>query len=193
MARRKVSRKEQRRQQLAQEQRRRRLMIGIPATIVLVGLAVLIFIRFVRPIEGVEEFGSQERGHDAQINIDSLGRPPVGGVHDPQWQNCGIYDEPVENAHAVHSLEHGAVWLTYDPDLRADQVAMLEEYAENQTFILVSPYPGQESNVMATAWGVQIAVDSLPDERIDQFIARYRGQGPEPGASCSNGTGTPHG
>jgi hypothetical protein len=53
-------------------------------------------------------------------NIDydqDLGIPPAGGPHNPSWQNCGFYDELVRDENAVHSLEHGAVWITYQPDL----------------------------------------------------------------------------
>ena len=53
--------------------------------------------------------------------------PPPGGVHAPTWQNCGIYREPIEARFAVHSLEHGAVWLTYDAELPEDDVESLEE------------------------------------------------------------------
>ncbi len=45
---------------------------------------------------------------------------PVGGDHGPVLQNCGFYEEPVRNENAVHSLEHGAVWITYRPDLPVD-------------------------------------------------------------------------
>ena len=53
--------------------------------------------------------------------------PPVGGVHNPTWQNCmgDVYDAQIANEHAVHSLEHGAVWITYRPDLPKDQVDKL--------------------------------------------------------------------
>src|ERR1051325_4821995 len=57
--------------------------------------------------------------------IDYQESPPVGGAHNVVWQNCGIYSTPIHNEHAVHSLEHGAVWITYRPDLPADQVEIL--------------------------------------------------------------------
>ena len=45
--------------------------------------------------------------------------PPVAGEHNAAWQNCtgNVYDAPIANEHAVHSLEHGAIWITYRPDL----------------------------------------------------------------------------
>jgi hypothetical protein len=181
--------KEERRRELARQRLQRRLLIGIPLALILLALGFLVYDRFLQDIQGVEAVDGLERGHDAEIVINSEGLPPVGGTHNPQWLNCGIYDDPVENALAVHSLEHGAVWLTYNPDAAPDQIAALEAYAD--TFTLVSPYPDQESDFAASAWGVQLKLDSLPDDRLDQFIGRYKGQGPEAGASCSGGVGTP--
>ena len=43
--------------------------------------------------------------------------------------------------------------------------------------------------VVASAWGRQIQLDDADDERLDQFIRRFR-LGPEalePGASCAGG------
>ncbi|MCU1393833.1 MAG: putative rane protein [Ilumatobacteraceae bacterium] len=119
--------------------------------------------------------------------------PPVGGNHNPVWQNCGVYDTPLINEHAVHSLEHGAVWITYQPDLPKSQVAVLDAFAVNQTHILVSPYPGLTSPVVLTAWGLQLAVDSVVDPRIAQFVAEYEEgpQTPELGVTCSGGFGDP--
>lgn len=187
-----LSRKERRRRQVARERRRRRLLIGVPAVLIVVIFGALIYIRLLRPISGLEEFGSQDRGHDAEAQMTSAeGRPPVGGTHNPSWQNCGVYDTPVEEPLAVHSMEHGAVWLTYRPDLEAETIDLLTSYAEDSDFILVSPYPDLDSPVVASAWGVQLALDDLPDERLDQFISRYQGQGPEQGATCSGGVGSP--
>lgn len=184
--------KEQRREQLARERRRRLLIYGGVAVVVVVLFGTLIYTRFLQTIPGLEELGPQDRGH--AVNVDMVsepGLPPAGGTHDPSWLNCGIYREPVEVEHAVHSLEHGAVWVTYHPDLPADEVETLEAYADS--FTLVSPYPDLQTDVVVTAWGTRLLVDELPDERIDDFIARYKGQGPEPGATCSGGVGTPVG
>lgn len=119
--------------------------------------------------------------------------PAVGGEHSPAWQNCGFYSEPVLNENAVHSLEHGAVWLTYRPGLSADDILKLRAYTYRTGYVLVSPLAGQKADVVATAWNHQLILESADDERLDKFVTRYvQGpQTPEPGAACSNGFGIP--
>ena len=117
--------------------------------------------------------------------------PPVGGTHNVVWQNCGVYAAPIHNEHAVHSMEHGAVWITYRPDLPPDQVQRLRSTASDD-FILLSPYPGLASPVVASAWNHQIRLDGASDSRLQAFIARYKNNPdttPEFGAPCAGGTG----
>jgi hypothetical protein len=116
--------------------------------------------------------------------------PPVGGVHNDVWQNCGYYAQPIMNEHAVHSLEHGAVWITYDPALPQDQVDRLKNIAEEQDYILVSPVDGLTSPVVASSWNHQIQLEGANDPDLMRFISNYK-QGPdtpEPGALCTRGT-----
>src|SRR5262245_48792955 len=118
-------------------------------------------------------------------------RPPVGGAHNVVWQNCGVYAAPIHNEHAVHALEHGAVWITYRPDLPPDQVQMLRSIASDD-FILLSPYPGLPSPVVASAWNHQIRLDGAADPRLRPFIDWYKNNPettPEFGAPCAGGTG----
>jgi hypothetical protein len=117
--------------------------------------------------------------------------PPVGGDHAPHLQTCGAYDQPIANELGVHSMEHGAVWITYRPDLPAAQVDLLRHQAR-QTYVLVSPYPGLPSPVVASAWGLQLKLDSASDNRLGQFLDAFRQgpQTPEPGATCRD-LGTP--
>lgn len=116
--------------------------------------------------------------------------PPVGGEHYQAWQNCGYYPVPLINEHAVHSLEHGAVWITYQQDLPVEQVNVIRDKAENQTYVLASPYPDLPAPVVASAWGHQLQLESADDPALDAFLRSYR-QGPqtlEPGALCTGGT-----
>jgi hypothetical protein len=116
--------------------------------------------------------------------------PPMGGPHNVVWQNCGVYDVPIHNEHAVHSMEHGAVWITYRPELPPDQVQSLKAIASDD-FVLLSPYPGLLSPVVATSWNHQIALDGAGDRRLPRFIAEYKNNPettPEFGAACSGGT-----
>lgn len=119
--------------------------------------------------------------------------PPLGGDHNPRWQNCGIYERQIQSEAAVHSLEHGAVWITYSPDLPADQVEKLRSLVRGHRFALLSPFSGLPSPVVASAWGLQIKADTADDPRIQQFLVKYEQgpQTPEPGASCSGGVGLP--
>ena len=121
--------------------------------------------------------------------------PPVGGKHSAIWQNCGVYSAPVHNENAVHSLEHGAVWITYRPDLPAAEIATIADDVSGQPYGLVSPYPGLPSPIVATAWGVQLKLNSASDPRLKSFVERYTSgsHAPEPGGQCTGGAGTPQG
>ena len=188
----KVSKKEQRRQDLAREKRKKRLLIGIPITLLLAALIGAGIYRLTRPdLEGVLSFDNLLRNHDREAEFVEAGLPPTGGSHNPQWQNCGIYSDPLDSSLAVHSLEHGAVWLAYQPDLATEKVAALQDMVRGESYILMSPFPGLQSEVVMSSWGKQLVIDAVPDEGIEQFIERYQGEGPEPGAPCTDGVGQP--
>ncbi|MDQ3656150.1 MAG: DUF3105 domain-containing protein, partial [Chloroflexota bacterium] len=87
---------------------------------------------------------------------------------------------------------HGAVWITYSPDLPADQVEIIRQLAEDP-LMLASPFEGLPSNVVASSWNHQIQLDSAADERLDQYIRSFRNgpDTPEPGATCFGGAGVP--
>jgi hypothetical protein len=133
-----------------------------------------------------------ERGETAGP-ISYAQSPPAGGKHSPQWQNCGFYNAPVPNETSVHSLAHGAVWVTYRPDISISNIAALERLARNRSYVLISPYPEQAQPIVATAWGLQLQLDDPTDYRLLLFISRYRQgpQTPEPGQPCAGGVGSP--
>jgi hypothetical protein len=127
--------------------------------------------------------------------------PPVGGTHNANWQRClgDVYNAPIASEHAVHSMEHGAVWITYNPSLPKAEIDQLAAKVKGHDFTLMSPFEGQDKPISVQTWGYQLKVDKASDPRIDQFIKALREvSAREPGATCSAGayiteTGTtPH-
>jgi hypothetical protein len=172
-------------------------LIGSVIALGVIALGYLLYLSIQEPdlIQGLTRSIGLSRGHDETVEYDESGLPPVGGLHSGMWQNCGIYDEPVLAKNAVHSMEHGAVWIAYDPDLSVNDVKQLQETVRGETYTLLSPYPGLKSPVVLTAWGIQLELESASDGRIEAFIDQYQQgpQTPERGASCSDGTGSPIG
>jgi hypothetical protein len=179
--------------------------------ILAVGLLVVLVLGFyaIKPIVDP----SAPRGGDPSNNIPALSAvktydyvgnehttdpvtytetPPAGGPHDPAWEDCGVYPQPVRNENAVHSLEHGTVWVTYQPGLSAADVQKLETalgtVKDKKT--ILSPYPGLPSPVVATVWNAQLDLDGASDPRLQDFLDFY-GDGhtaPEAAmASCAGG------
>ena len=149
------------------------------------------------PIEGLVDYYAQnppwvEESAHIDGHLEYAIAPPAGGNHNTLWTTCNgvVYDSPVPNEHAVHSLEHGAIWFTYNPDLVTDeQISSLESKVTGIDYTFMTPYPGQEAPMMLTTWGYQLVIDSPDDERIKAFTSKYRlTSSREPGASCSGGT-----
>lgn len=142
-------------------------------------------------IEGLETFDPADLSRDhTEEPVEYDQTPPVGGAHSEVWRNCRFYADPVPDEQGVHSLEHGAVWITFQPALPEPQVAMIRELADSQTFVLASPHPDLPAPVVASAWGFQVELDSAEDPRLEQFVEAYAEgpQTPEPGAPCTGGT-----
>jgi hypothetical protein len=138
----------------------------------------------------VQTFDGPSRNHTNDV-VDYPQTPPAGGDHHDVWQNCGFYDAPILNETAVHSMEHGAVWITFRSDLPDDQVDHIRAFTE-QDYVLASPWAGDDlpAPIVLSAWGVQLWLESLPDPAADEFVATYRmgSHAPEPGAPCTGGT-----
>lgn len=187
-------------------ERRRTLLIAAIVGVValaLIGTTATVIVRQAQhqakiqaaakaPIDGVKTYTDLSRNHVTGA-VSYPENPPVGGNHSEIDENCGYYSAPVADENAVHSLEHGAVWITHDPNLPTAQLSELRTLAAKNSYLLVSPRSNLPSPVVASAWGVQLQLSSADDPRLAAFVAKYVNgpQTPEPGAACSGGTGTP--
>jgi len=172
----------------------RRFAIAGGAGVVLALVAIVIFSK--PPPSGVPE-GTETLAVAAPQHVTGDIHPegdvPAGGPHDPVWQNCGFYDTPVRTENAVHSLEHGTVWITYVPDVAGNQIDKLRDFTRRGDKVLVSPVPDQATPIMVTAWANQLELDDAGDQRLEQFVNEFESShsAPEPRASCQGGVGTP--
>ena len=124
------------------------------------------------------------------IAYDSM--PPVGGDHAPLWQNCGFYETPIPLEAAVHSLEHGAVWITYRSDLSSAEADLLRQMSAVEPKMLVSPWQGHlPTTLVASAWGTRLGVMSASDRELERFVRRFVAslRSPEHDEPCTGGRG----
>lgn len=178
-------------------------IVGGVAAVAVIALVVASYVLTPRPvtlergdgdgsaIAGIQTYEST--ANHVEGTVDYAQSPPVGGDHNAAWLNCGVYTEPVPNENAVHSLEHGAVWVTYDPAQVDDaEVAALKAQLPS-TYTILSPYEDMDSPIAVSAWDAQITVDSADDERIGEFLEAYwrNVNGPEPGAACTGAVDGP--
>lgn len=143
-------------------------------------------------IQGLQVYEGLSRQH-VEGKVDYSPVPPAGGIHSSIWQNCGIYDQPIEIENALHSLEHGAAWVTYRPDTAPEAIQQLRTLARGKPYTLLSPLAGTSAPIVATAWGLRLETERADDPRLAEFMTKYANgsQTPEPGAVCSGGLGTP--
>lgn len=208
----KQQREQKRQQKLAEYQkqlakrRRSKLVwwvVGVTAAVVIIGLIVASIVFAPAPpasytpggdgaeIEGVETFENVTEHVEGTVDYEQS--PPAGGPHNQVWLNCGIYDQPVPNENAVHSLEHGAVWVTYNPaDVSGEELETLEGQLPD-SYVILSPYEDLDAPIAVSNWNHQLKVDSADDERIGEFFEEYwrSADVPEPGASCSGAMDAP--
>ena len=127
--------------------------------------------------------------------------PPVGGNHNATWMNCGIYNAPVPSERAVHNLEHGAIWITYEPTLAKGEISQLTAFVKKQKLVSPAGQPAERymdltpwkdnsigSPIVLSAWGFQLKVTSPTDPRMQQFVDAFRTNAkytPELGAACN--------
>jgi hypothetical protein len=141
-------------------------------------------------LTGERTWEALSREHVSEA-VDYPMAPPAGGDHDPSWVNCSgeVYGEEIRNENAVHSLEHGAVWVTFNDTASEADIRALADRVSRTPYTFMSPYKKQSSPITLTAWGHQLSAEEAADPRIAQFFTKYvQGeQTPEPGAPCTGG------
>lgn len=120
--------------------------------------------------------------------------PPVSGPHVPPGQQLasGVYETPPDVWGAIHSLEHGAVVIWYDPSAPATDINEIKDFFEQPSerdHVIVAPYdyPDQgeqgalpDGQMALTAWHHVEYCDQLSLDAAKAFIDDYRAATPAP-------------
>jgi hypothetical protein len=139
--------------------------------------------------------GVQVQPYEGGLHVDRATRvaythnPPMGGAHDYSWAACNgvVYPEAVRSENLVHSLEHGAVWIAYNPAQVSGAALDTLKAKVGVPYTVMSPYPDLDQPISLQSWGHQLKLSDANDPRIDQFITALRLNSnvfPEPNASC---------
>ena len=126
--------------------------------------------------------------------------PATSGLHDPSPlpDDPKVYDQQPPETRAVHSLEHGAVFVYYLPEasggLPQAVVDRLGQIAEQSNATFLAPYPTltPDTALTLTAWNQRqscpTGADLTPDTAatiVNGFVTAFEctGNAPENGAS----------
>lgn len=193
--------------QQAKEKRNRILGISLAsvAGVAIVALVITFVVSNATPkrdpedivVADVQTWPDLTAGHVDPAPVDYAAEfgmnPPAGGPHWSAWLNCGVYTEPQQSENAVHSLEHGAVWVTYNDEQLSDEDVQALRDQLPDSYIVLSPYTGLDAPVVASAWGAQVKLDGVDDTRLTDFVEKYwkSPNVPEPGARCDGAVDGP--
>ncbi len=112
------------------------------------------------------------------------GQPPAGGPHFAAPLRAGIATAPVEDGNAIHSLEHGMIWISYRADLiAAPDLDTLRAVAQaHPNDVLLTPRPQNAGPASVVSWGRRLALASpIARQTVEDFIKTNLNNSPEPG------------
>lgn len=94
----------------------------------------------------------------------------------------GIHSDPVEDGLLVHSLEHGAVVLSYDPqNLTQEQIDQLKQiFTEKfRGKKIMVPRDNMSASIIMTSWGQELKLNEINEEELVNFMTTNNDRGPE--------------
>ena len=196
---RRIEEKRQARAEAAERQRkqaqRERLVRFAFIGLLVVGLLWFFFFRTKAPTEiGGHELISDSQAGEGVHTADPVTYetvPPTSGSHAPGAAPCGVHAEQIPNENLVHTLEHGAVGLLYDPTLDIQQIRDLENIVGGvSSHMFSAPYEGMDTPIVVTAWGFRMPLEEVDEPAIEEFIDEFRQNGPEE-QDCPNTSNAP--
>lgn len=113
--------------------------------------------------------------------------PPSSGWHYAETAKLGFYDvdEPAPaDENLIHNLEHGEIWIAYRPSISDAYRERLRQEFGSEPLVIITPRAVNDTDIALVAWGRVYKWDlpakgGLGEQRIRDFITRWRNRGPE--------------
>ncbi len=123
--------------------------------------------------------------------------PPSSGNHYAIWADYRTYDRPIPRGFWVHSLEHGAMVITYNcPGGCASEVAAAQAFIDGLPAdakcgasgrrLILAPDPELDVRFAASTWGHTLRASCFDRDAFSAFHAAHYDHAPE--SICGGGT-----
>lgn len=129
-----------------------------------------------------QSFAIQGRQHVAtgESHPPYNSNPPTSGWHYEQSATWGVHDSQLPDEQLVHNLEHGGVWISYQPSLDVQAIDRLREITRKyRSKVILTPRAKDDSKIALAAWGKLDTLDTFDEARILAFINAFYDKGPE--------------
>ena len=106
--------------------------------------------------------------------------PPTSGSHLAQPAEWGVYSVPLQDEKAIHNLEHGGIWISYNgiDDETKSKLEKITKY--NSGSVIMSPRAANDSKIALASWTRLEKLDSYDEAKILEFIKSNKNKSPEP-------------
>ena len=106
--------------------------------------------------------------------------PPTSGPHYATPAQSGIYDTEFPDRELIHNIEHGHIWISYEPNLPKDEIEQLAVIAKSYgTKIIMASRAKDDSPIVIAAWQHLLKLNTVDEAQIKTFVNALQGHGPE--------------
>jgi VCBS repeat-containing protein len=127
------------------------------------------------------------------VDYTEYSNPPTYGPHhgflrDEQGNSVtprptGVYETEQPDEDLVHNLEHGHVWISYNPSLISDaDLLALEKFVTDggtDTGVILTPRAANTDAIALASWARLVTLDRFNATPIRNFVEANRGKAPE--------------
>ncbi len=143
----------------------------------------------IRPGEEHEDNGVQHISPQDSPGYNGP-EPPTSGDH-AQPVDKGVYETELPDVNTIHNLEHGYIYVSYQPDLPQEDIDKLQQLFfspfSNTEFspskVIMAPRAANESPIVLSSWLRSQLFETFDEQMMVDYYLQNVNKSPEPTAS----------